>query len=258
MSIFNKIQIATLRCLSRRPSEGRYNGFSKKNIDHALDQLVAMYPGFLDQIKGKRVVDFGCGQGIQSMALAKAGAAHVVGVDINKEHLEMARQEAKQMGLDNVTYCDGLGVNATGSFDWVISHNSMEHFAEPYEVLCLFKKLIHKEGRIYITFGPPWYSPYGAHMNFFTKVPWVHLFFSEKAVIAVRSNFTDDKATCYENVRGGLNRMTLSSFQRLLDRIDCHIIYRKYVYMLNFSFLETVPLLKELCLYHINVILRKE
>ncbi len=132
----------------------------------------------------------------------------------------------------------------------------MEHFSEPYEMLTLFKKLINPEGVIYITFGPPWYSPYGAHTHFFCKMPWIHLMFAENAVLSVRNKYTDDVATSYENVRGGLNRMTLAKFHHLLETLDCRIVYRKYIYMLNWHFLYKIPLLRELFLYHINVIIK--
>lgn len=37
-----------------------------------------------------------------------------------------------------------------------------------------------------ITFGCPWLSPYGSHMHFFTKMPWINVFFSETTVMRVR------------------------------------------------------------------------
>ena len=249
------LQTSILRFIARRPHLGRYH-CQNESLEHALDQLKMMYPNFLRQIRGKTVVDFGCGEGLQAMAIAAAGAAHVVGVDKNLLLLEKSREHAQKIGICNVTFCDHLDADTMGTLDCVLSHNSMEHFSEPLEMLQLFKQLIHADGEIYITFGPPWYSPYGAHTQFFCKIPWIHLLFSEKAVLSVRNNYTDDVATCYEDVRGGLNRMSLAKFQQLLATLDCKIVYRKYIYMLNWHFLQQIPLLRELFLYHINVIIK--
>ena len=46
-----------------------------------------------------RVLDIGCGTGNVSLACAERGA-NVVGIDINAEMLEIARQKAKAAGLE--------------------------------------------------------------------------------------------------------------------------------------------------------------
>ena len=79
-----------------------------------------------------------------------------------------------------------------GGFDIVLSHNSMEHFGDPARILDVMKSALKPDGRLYITFGPPWYAPYGSHMHFFTRVPWVNLLFSERTVMAVRARYRND------------------------------------------------------------------
>lgn len=49
-------------------------------------------------VKGKQILDIGCGTGILSAMLAKKGA-DVTGVDLSKEMLEVAQQRAKSLGL---------------------------------------------------------------------------------------------------------------------------------------------------------------
>lgn len=55
------------------------------------------------------------------------------------------------------------------TFDIVVSQNAMDHFRDPIGILSTMKGLIHEDGKILITFGPPWFSPYGSHMYFFVK-----------------------------------------------------------------------------------------
>jgi 2-polyprenyl-3-methyl-5-hydroxy-6-metoxy-1,4-benzoquinol methylase len=52
-------------------------------------------PGLLAIMRDKRVLDFGCGDGFQTVALARAGASEVMGVDINPIRLKHGRGMAK-------------------------------------------------------------------------------------------------------------------------------------------------------------------
>lgn len=47
-----------------------------------------------DVVKGKRVLDIGCGSGILSIASEKMGAAEVLGVDIDEDAINNARENA--------------------------------------------------------------------------------------------------------------------------------------------------------------------
>jgi len=64
--------------------------------------------------KGKRVLDVGCGTGIQMEAALGVGASKVIGVDIDKESIEFCREN----GL-NVVEGD-LFENLDGRFDLIV------------------------------------------------------------------------------------------------------------------------------------------
>jgi ribosomal protein L11 methyltransferase len=49
---------------------------------------------------GERVLDYGCGSGILAIAAAKLGAAHVDGVDIDRQAVETALANARTNGVD--------------------------------------------------------------------------------------------------------------------------------------------------------------
>ena len=247
---------AILRLCCRNPAKGRFIP-PVLNLDTALSLLKAQFPGFLLSIADKKVLDFGCGQGYQSLALGVAGARQVVGVDIDMRHLANAGELAQQSGVaDRVKFVAPSELGDCGLFDVVLAYNSMEHFREPDVILREMSSHLAPQGLIYISFGPPWYSPYGAHTSFFCKVPWMHLMFSEESVMSVRANFTDDGATRYEDVRGGLNKMSLARFEWLVADAGLEIEYCKHDYVLGLTFLEKLPLLRELLIYHIGVILR--
>lgn len=58
---------------------------------------------FLGDIKGKKVVDLGCGTGIFAIGAAMLGAKEVIGVDADPEAIEIARVQASKTGVDNIT-----------------------------------------------------------------------------------------------------------------------------------------------------------
>lgn len=74
---------------------------------------------------GKRVLDVGCGTGNVSLACAERGA-QVVGIDINAEMLEVAREKAKATGLEDRIELLELGVaemarRIQGGFDAAVA-----------------------------------------------------------------------------------------------------------------------------------------
>ena len=92
----------------------------------ALDLLRREFPTFDRHVAGASVLDFGCGDGWQSVALASAHAANVVGVDTNPACLARATALAARLGLAGVEFCPHVSPQRLGTFDVVISHSAGE------------------------------------------------------------------------------------------------------------------------------------
>jgi 2-polyprenyl-3-methyl-5-hydroxy-6-metoxy-1,4-benzoquinol methylase len=90
-------------------------------LDNALDYGTRMIPGFLERIRGKSVLDYGCGPGWQSVAMRRAGARSVHGIDINDEWLSHGRDLAARAGVDGVTFATSTGAE---KYDVVLSLGS--------------------------------------------------------------------------------------------------------------------------------------
>jgi SAM-dependent methyltransferase len=189
---------------------------------------------FLDRVAGKTVVDFGCGDGLEAVELARRGAAEVIGVDIREEVLSTARRNALAAGLCGAR-CQ-FAVSTSRLADFIVSIDAFEHFADPAEVLRVMNTLLKPAGEVIFCFGPTWYHPTGGHL--FLVFPWAHLLFSEKALIRWRSTFKTDGATRFDEVAGGLNQMTISRFERIVEESP-----------FRFASFETVPI-KKLHLFH--------
>jgi SAM-dependent methyltransferase len=221
-------------------------------LDNALEYATRMIPRFLERIQGKTVLDYGCGPGWQAVAMRRAGARDVHGVDINDEWLSHGRDLAA--GLDGVTFDKTTG---TEKYDIVLSLGAMEHFREPGKELARMCSLTREE--LLISFAEPWYSPYGTHLNGTTKLPWLNLWFSERTLLNVRNLYPDgsDGAKRFEDIRGGLNKMTVRRFEKLLDaapgmRVE-HLILHS---VKRVPFVTGVPVLRELMTGALTCILK--
>jgi SAM-dependent methyltransferase len=243
---------------SRSPQAGDFihSDVVRTNVTGALGLLKRVFPDFDHFVRGKRVLDFGCGQGFQSVALGKLHDCDVVGIDTNEKTLALAREVAREAGLggDNPCFVTTIPAEWRETFDVVISQDSFEHFPDPVAILNDMITLIRPDGRILITFGPPWYAPHGSHMHFFCKLPWINLIFSEETVMSVRSNFRKDGAKKYEDVESGLNCMSLGKFERIVSACGMRIALRNYECVKRLNFLSRVPLVRELFVNQITAV----
>jgi SAM-dependent methyltransferase len=227
-------------------------------IEEATRGFETEFPDFIQFIENRDVVDFGCGKGYQSVALALRGARSVLGIDISASALDQANRLATQHGVqERLRFVQQAEKSHYGQFDVVISQNSMEHFADPDDILNQMSLLLRKGGTMLISFSPPWYSAYGSHMHFFTRVPWVHLLFSERTVMNVRARYRSDGAKRYEEVEGGLNRMSLHKFERLVRRRGVEILGIRYRAFRGMRWPTHLPLARELLVSGVSCALRR-
>lgn len=186
---------------------------------HSRSKLEAVFgPGIWNQVRGKTVIDIGCFQGREAIEVAEHGARRVIGIDIRQEVLDRAAQNAARAGVQDRCL---FTTKASEPGDLILSVDGFEHYDHPAGVLRLMRDLLRPDGRVLVSFGPPWLHPLGGHL--FSVFPWSHLIFTERALIRWRSDFKSDGATCFRETAGGLNQMTLRRFERLLAQSDFEV-----------------------------------
>jgi arsenite methyltransferase len=104
---------------------------------------------------GERVVDVGCGAGIDSLIAAKKVGPEgcVIGVDMTHSMLEKARQAAKEVGLANVEFREGYAEELPVEDGWadvVISNGVLNLMPDKAAALEEMSRLLKPGGRLQI------------------------------------------------------------------------------------------------------------
>lgn len=212
---------------------------------------------------GKRVLDMGCGAAGKSLYYASLGALKVTGVDAVSHYEGEAKALADELSLsDRFEFVCGDATRlpfSEGSFDTIIMNDFMEHVSDPEGALRESFRLVAQGGRIFINF-PPYHHPFGAHLSDAINMPWVHLFFSERALVlaykdlvkglpdeAERLSLRFSKDSSGRERIGYINRMTLKRFKGLLQQMGIKTLYYEEVPLREMlKPLASLPVLKEM------------
>ncbi len=143
---------------------------------------IARYRFAKDFARGKRVLDIACGEGYGASALAKAGAASVVGVDISNEVCDHARSK---YGIDARTGDAQAIPLPDRSLDLVVSFETIEHVTAPAAFVRECSRVLVPDGMLIIsTPNRPVYSCES------TQNPFHQLEFNEEEFLdLLRSHF---------------------------------------------------------------------
>jgi len=106
----------------------------------AAAEIVHVASWINDDIRGKTVADLGCGAGILAIAAALTGAKEVVGVDIDKEAVKIAKTNAEKSGV-NIGLITGDIECVRGRFDTTLMNPPFGTRKRGADVLFLKKAL---------------------------------------------------------------------------------------------------------------------
>ena len=120
---------------------------------HDINPLRLDYIDQMAGLKGKRVLDVGCGGGILSEAMAAAGAT-VTGIDLGDKPLKVAQLHLLESGL-NVEYrnitVEELAFKQPGQYDIVTCMEMLEHVPDPASVVNACARLLNPEGKCFFS-----------------------------------------------------------------------------------------------------------
>jgi 2-polyprenyl-3-methyl-5-hydroxy-6-metoxy-1,4-benzoquinol methylase len=129
----------------------------------------------LEDLRGKRVIDIGCGDGTYTLELAAAGAAEVLGVDAASEAVERARENAEGVPGVQFEVVDIYDLASTDRrFDVAVVRGILHHL---YEVERAIDQ-ISRVARVILVLEPNGYNPV---LKILEKVSPYHVAHEEKS-----------------------------------------------------------------------------
>jgi 2-polyprenyl-6-hydroxyphenyl methylase/3-demethylubiquinone-9 3-methyltransferase len=120
---------------------------------HEINPLRLQYIDTRSHLRGKRVLDVGCGGGILSESMAQAGAI-VTGIDLGEKALNVAKLHSLESGV-SVDYqriaVEALAAAQPASFDVVTCMEMLEHVPDPASVVRACAQLVKPGGQVFFS-----------------------------------------------------------------------------------------------------------
>ncbi|NQY51235.1 MAG: bifunctional 2-polyprenyl-6-hydroxyphenol methylase/3-demethylubiquinol 3-O-methyltransferase UbiG [Piscirickettsiaceae bacterium] len=130
-----------------------WNKEGKSKPLHQINPLRLSYINNISNLKGKRVIDVGCGGGILTESLAK-NKAITTGIDVSKLPLEIAKTHAIEAKL-NIDYqyitAEDKVKQSTHEFNIVTCMEMLEHVPKPSLIIEACSQLAEPNGDVFFS-----------------------------------------------------------------------------------------------------------
>ena len=229
----------------------------------------------INVLKNAKILDIWCWWGGKSIYVAEKFDANVVWIDLNLTFLSQATQKSKELWVENkVNFYEKDALNTwfnDEEFDVLILSDVIEHIPNTKDFLIECFRILKKWGIILFDFAP-YYHYYWHHIWDSIRIPWLHLFTSEKfrinlykqsvlklidwdKRISLKIWLNKDKQESFTY----LNRITRSKFEHIIYEISTlYSSQNIHYYMLkNINIFSKIPLLREVFIRHIVWVIRK-
>jgi SAM-dependent methyltransferase len=203
-------------------------------------EIQQIYPEFgpVWDLRGKCLLDVGSGLGGKSAFYVEAGCRNVTAIDLRPKSVQATRDLARDRHLTTLQafLCDAAHLALPANhFDVIISINVLEHVDDLPGALRECKRVLRPGGLMLLHF-PPFYSPWGAHLDGWINFPWPHVFFSDATLIEVarrveaqlqrNQGYISSAQVDWERAARlpELNRATVSQVLELIAELDVEVL----------------------------------
>ncbi len=221
---------------NRTLSEKHYIAFQEFQANLVLQSISRHV-----SLKGKVLLDIGCGRGGYTKVFKKSGA-NVISLDLEMPQVRGIFPAFVQGDATQLPFIDN-------SFDFVYSSSLIEHLPEPIHLLHEVHRVLKKGGTFYLSF-PPFYTPVGGH-----QFKPFNMFLPEKIATFLSRKIYGVKSYKYNDRWGKLHIMTIAKAKKLISKAG-FVISRLSTRFLKVN-LAKVPFLNELLTWHVEFYLKK-
>ena len=120
---------------------------------HEINPLRLEWINAIVPLRGKRVIDIGCGGGILTEAMARKGAL-ATGIDLSEKALKVADLHGLESGVtvhyENIS-AEDMALREPGSFDVVTCMEMLEHVPDPAAVVRACAQLVKPGGHVFFS-----------------------------------------------------------------------------------------------------------
>jgi cyclopropane fatty-acyl-phospholipid synthase-like methyltransferase len=190
--------------------------------DDALTKAARARAAALDKrvgVRGKRVLEVGCGGGHTCRVLADEYDCEVVGVDIFASDAWSARPDLALHKHDIAT----LDNDFLGTFDVITSYAVWEHVEHPYAALQATRDLLRPDGRMFMV-ANLYRGPKASHRYRQIWFPWPHLLFSDDVIAEYYQYLSETGQRTSDNAlvtrSAWVNKLTAAHYLTYFDRLD--------------------------------------
>ena len=128
------------------------HGHHESVVDHHASRTVENSARFVISYlrPGTSVLDVGCGPGSITVDLARrVDPGRVVGVDESAQVIDLARQHADRLGVQNVEFHRASAYDLKlpdASFDVAYSHQVLQHLVDPVRAVVEMRRAVNDQG----------------------------------------------------------------------------------------------------------------
>jgi ubiquinone/menaquinone biosynthesis C-methylase UbiE len=138
-----------------RTQKGRVSKFIDNYWRGVVQKRLEINVEKLRPLKGKRILDVGCGSGRFCHAFAREGAEYVLGVDFAPAMIEIAIKVAKEIGLDDrcefrIGAFPQIVKTSDLPFDAATANGLFDYIAEPVPIIAKMREMTR--GKLIMSF----------------------------------------------------------------------------------------------------------
>jgi SAM-dependent methyltransferase len=222
---------------------GHYSGSSDQSVwfrshyEGAAGEIVQFFAGDGIFLKGKRVADIGCGDGITDLGVAMlAEPGSLIGYDVVPTDVDHLLALAAKAGVEvpggrlpdalSFVTSDETGLPAPDkSFDYVISWSAFEHILEPVPLLREIRRVLADDGVLFIQLWPFYDSAHGTHLVDWFPEGFAQYRYTDEQILATMQAGPnlDAVPSMYEAYRT-LNRITADGLHAALREAGFRVV----------------------------------